>query len=171
MGIGKVNEDDFASALHQYVKDSRHATPAQRQIIADAAMRERTSQPDLVRIDSEDRKHKAGDIISFEKGASFSGAVKRVLAGDSIGHIGWKSDDKAIYRIRGAKRGLDVPYGHKALQGLQFSAAGEKETILAGSYRVVKVGTVTEPGTNPDYGYRVKMYLLEEVNDNTKSEG
>lgn len=62
--------------------------------------------------------------------------------------------------ISNPKRGLDIDYRDVKSK---FGASSEQETLITGRYRVQEVRDITEPSTNPDYGYTVKAYYLKEV--------
>jgi hypothetical protein len=162
-GGGKPPSGEFSLDLlvSKWVGNPDAITADEKESLRLLAAESKTSREELIRISRRDEKHQVGDIVDFSGPTSFSGAVQSVLAGKPIGHLGWKSSDKAIYQISKPKRGFDVDYSK--VSGISFSADGEKETIVSGKYRVVRRLQITEPGTRPSQGYTVPSYILEEV--------
>lgn len=144
--------------VQEYVRSPDRLDKTQKQQLAELVKRSQTTRPKLVRVSREDPRYQQGEILDFEA-TSFTGVA--LDEGKQAGQIAWKSSDKALMIVEKPKRGLDVPY--KQIQTPHFYAVGEEETIVAGRYLVKEVRQVTEPGTRPEYGYKVPMYVLEEV--------
>lgn len=149
------------SALSNWVESPESVSQETKANLADEAKESRSSKAELIRISREDRGHRLGEMVDFEGPTSFTGSVEKVLAGNPIGHIGWKSSDKALYKITKPTRGLDIDYSN--ITSPKFSAIGENETIVSGRYRVSKIEKITEPGTNIGYGYKTTLYHLTEI--------
>jgi hypothetical protein len=149
--------DTPVEALAAYVSDSRTITHQQRDQVARFVASHRLNRIRLERIESEDPDWEVEFVVRWGP-KSFTQA--RVSEGERTGHVGWKSSDRALCCIEGAVRGWAVDYD---LFRTQFNARAEREVIVSGSYRVVEKRKVTEPFTNPDYGYRIPMYVLVEA--------
>lgn len=119
----------------------------------------KTAAKALIRINREDPKWREGQRIQLPT-TSFTREGNTVKSGKAIGHIGWKSSDKALIEIEAPSRGLDVDYSQFSVP---FNASGEAETLVAGSYVVKAVTKIPEPGTSPAYGYLVPLYTLTEA--------
>lgn len=156
----KAVESGLGGILSAYVTNPGSLSGEDSRKLSGIAERSLTKAEALIRISREDPKYEVGGTVSFGKPTSMSRAVSAVLEGDSIGHIGWSTSDRALVRIKSPVHGLDVDYSKV---DTPFSAAGEKETIVAGKYLVESVSRVTEPGTDKQYGYTVPMYTLVEV--------
>lgn len=154
---GRTGSDDSLSIVQKWVNSPQSVAPVEKSNLADLAKKSKTDQGELERIFKTDPDYRVGDIIDFGV-TSFTGV--NVSGGKAAGGIGWKSSDGALGKISNPRRGYDVPY-NKISAG--FNAKAEKETIVSGRYRVVKIDKVVEPGTNPNYGYTVKQYVFEEL--------
>jgi hypothetical protein len=154
---GNLTQEDI-DAVSRFVGGGYDITPEDRARVAELAKTHTTKADHLERILRDDPKHHEGDVIDLPA-TSFTSV--RVSKGKSAGQISWKYSDEAIYLLDNPKRGFDVPY--QKLNSMGFSASLERETILAGKYRVKRAGKITEPGTEKHQGYKVKAYILEEV--------
>ena len=139
-------------------------TSEERNVVATRTRSSTTLRTQLQRIESNDPKYEVGQVVEYKDGASFT--AHDILAGEGAGDIGWKSNDGAVIRILNPKHGLDIDY--TKTKGIRFGASNEKETILASKYRVVNRTMMTEPNTNPEYGYKIPVYTLEESDEFTK---
>lgn len=144
--------------VSKHVQDSGSLSVKEQHRLAVLASHSKTKQNTLQRIVHDNPKWTQGETLHFGP-TSFTGVD--VKEGRGAGDIGWKSTDGAIVSIQKPKRGLDVDYKQAKTKG--FSAASEKETIVSGWYRVIKVEKIAEPGTNPEDGYKAPHYVLEEV--------
>lgn len=118
--------------------------------------------PEIIRIERDDPCWKVGELFNFTYVMSFTRKVKEIRAGKTAGAISWKSNDGALILIRNPTRGLDIVTDIYRNIKVPFSAASEAETMVTGTYKVVKIFRVTEPGTSKSCGYKTRMYLLEE---------
>ena len=114
----------------------------------------------LERIQSDFPDWTVGETIKFSV-ASFSAA--EFTKGERAGAIGWKSTDKCVVRVENPKRGLTVSYAGRGLIDMQFDAGAERETLLTGNYVVSDIKDIVEPGTIPEYGYKIKVFVIREV--------
>lgn len=136
-----------------YRVDATDRRALKRRILAST-----TDAGPLERIEREDPKWREGDVVELDV-TSFSSV--RFSESKSAGHITWKSRDKAIITVERPRRGLTIDYD--TIGNVGFNAAAERETLLAGPYRVVAVERIVEPFTAPQYGYRVPLYTLREI--------
>lgn len=83
-----------------------------------------------------------------------------IIKNETIGQVSWRSDREGILLIERPKRGFDVPYDKVKVP---FNAAQEKETIVAGRYRVKEIRKIPEPGTREIDGWTTKLYVLQEL--------
>lgn len=112
----------------------------------------------LERVQRDDPKWVAGDEVEFVV-ASFTSV--RIADGQKAGVIAWKSSDKCIVVIDDPYRGLTIDYSKVKVM---FSASAERETLITGRYRVLRVDKITEPGTRPEQGWpKIPMYTLQEI--------
>ena len=148
---------EFVKAINDYVRDSRTMSSGSKKIIRDWVLR--SSLPSglkLQRISSEDPKYNVGDSTSFPL-ASFT--MVDVASGKSAGQISWKSSDACIMQLNDPKTGWIIDYD---VINVAFNAAAESEVIVTGNYVIVDKQMITEPGTAPQYGYEIPLYVLEE---------
>lgn len=148
------------SLIDKYVQDSHSLSETEQQRLAEAVRTKTPKAKSVIRIMPEDPGWTPSHTVSFDQPKSTSSAVQDVLAGKPIGHISWKGSDGALVLIENPKTGLDVDYSKTNTP--DFSAAGEKETIVAGKYYVHERREVPEPGTREEDGYKVPMYVLRE---------
>lgn len=151
----------FVEAANDYVRDSRGfgQDPRKKSILMNW-VKSSILPPGLVlqRISSVDPKYEVGDRMSFLPLASFT--TVDVASGKSAGQISWKSSDACIMQIENPIRGWKVDYN---IIKVLFDASSEKEVIVSGDYVVVERRIIPEPGTLPQYGYEIPMYILREV--------
>lgn len=156
--------EEEVEAIVKYVRDSRVARTDPKTVATIASyVKECTLPPSLIleRVSSEVPTE--GDILGFNPGSFTKVSLS---SGESAGHIAWKSYDKCIFRLVNPTRGWVVDYGmlrKRAPQALMFDASAEQEVIVAGNYRIVSKETIVEPGTNPNYGYRIPLFVLQEM--------
>lgn len=156
--------EEEVEAIVKYVRDSRVARTDPKTIKAVANYVKECRLPSnlvLERVSSEIPIE--GDVLSFNPGSFTKVSLS---SGKSAGHIAWKSYDKCIFRLVNPTRGWEVDYGmlrEVAPQALMFDASAEQEVIVAGNYRIVSKEMIVEPGTNPNYGYRIPLFVLQEM--------
>jgi hypothetical protein len=141
--------------LSKHINDSHSLTKEEKTELKAAVLRSTTTKKMLQRVSVDDAKHERGEVIDLGPTAFTS---SNLLKGSGADHISVKYSDDALYLIREPKRGLDVDYAK--LTAKNFSAAAEKETVLAGKYRVAKVVKQDHPGRNSGH---LKVYVLEEI--------
>jgi hypothetical protein len=148
---------EFVKAINDYVRDSRTMSYGSRKIVHDWVSQS-TLPPGLKlqRISSKDPNYSVGDSISFPL-ASFT--MVDVTSGKSAGQISWKSSDACIMQLKDPKTGWVIDYD---VISVAFDAAAEREVIVTGNYVVVDKQMIVEPGTAPQYGYEIPLYILEE---------
>lgn len=149
---------EFVDAINKYVSDSRVTSYAQKKIIIDWV--DNSSLPRglvLQRVSSSDPEYEVGDTVNFPL-ASFTTAD--LTTGKSAGHIAWKSSDKCLMMIENPVKGWKVDYN---IIKVFFDASSEKEVIVTGNYMVIEKRMITEPGTLPQYGYKIPLYVLQEL--------
>lgn len=108
----------------------------------------------MYRVSRDDRKHERGDELNLPP-TSFTSVDLR--KGDSADHIGVKYSDDAIYKLVKPTRGIDVDYSK--VTSKNFYAGEERETIVGGSYKVLKITKMEHPGRQ---GY-IRVYHIEET--------
>lgn len=149
---------EFLEAINAYVRDSRTVDPASRKLIRDWVRGKSLSSPmTLERVSSSIPAERVGDTMSFPL-ASFTRVP--ISRGMNAGHIGWKYSDRCIIAIPGATRGWEVDYD---VINVSFDASSEQEVLVSGDYKVERIDQVTEPGTAPQYGYKIPYYILSEI--------
>jgi len=152
------NNDEFIRLLNKYVQDSDTLNSAEKRSLAVYVESSKLDgQHRLERIDRSDPDYQVGDLVNFIV-KSFT--LLKVSEGQKAGHIAWKSSDEAITVIQSASRGMKIDYN---LIKVWFDSDSEKEVLVTGNYRVMEKLMITEPGTAPQYDYKVPMYVLKEV--------
>lgn len=156
--------EEEIEAIVKYVRDSRVARTDPKTVATVANYVKECTLPSsliLERVSSEVPAE--GDILSFNPGSFTKVSLS---SGKSAGHIAWKSYDKCIFRLVNPTRGWEVDYTmlrEVAPQALMFDASAEQEVIVAGNYRIVSKEMIVEPDTNPNYGYRIPLFVLQET--------
>lgn len=152
---------EFIEAVNDYVRDSRVSVKnIKKTNILMNWVKSSMLPPGLTlqRVSSTDPKYNVGDRVSFLPLASFT--TVDLSSGKSAGNIAWKSYDACIIQIENPLRGWKVDYN---IVNVLFDASSEKEVIVSGEYVVVEKRMIPEPGTLPQYGYEIPLYILREV--------
>lgn len=155
----KKGNDDY-DIISKHVQNSKSLTKEDRGKLTQIVMKSTTKQPQLQRVSSNDQYHQDGEIIELGP-TSFTSAD--LLSGDAAEHIAIKYSDEVLYVINKPQRGLDVDYAKINTEG--FHVPGEKETILAGRYKVVSSKKEEHPGRSG----HIKVYHLEELKQPTQA--
>ena len=156
--VAEAADVPLSALLTEYTLDPRMMPDAHRHVLANIASTSRVRGIDrLERISRDVPDWQEGDVVDLFL-ASFSSA--RFSRGESAGQIAWKTADGAIIAIEHPKRGLTVDYA--LVNQRHFSPAAERETIVSGLYRVVRIERIVEPDTYAPYGYTVPLITLAE---------
>jgi len=142
--------------IEKWVNNPSTVSSLEKEQLINLAKTSKTNQTNLERIVRDDPQYYLNQIVDLD--GSFTGI--EVSKGKSAGEITWKSSDGALIKIINPSRGYDIPY---ASITSRFGASREKETLVSGKYKVKEIKQITEPGTNPIYGYTVPQYILEEI--------
>jgi len=144
--------------LNSFVQDARTLDPIKKFNLAKFVERQMLDRPTRIeRIVLIDPDWNVGDNVKFTL-ASFTKV--QVSQGKKAGAIAWKSSDEALIVIDRATRGYAIDYD---LITLMFSASEEKEVLVTGQYRCIDKKMIVEPGTEPQYEYKVPCYFLTEI--------
>lgn len=154
-GPTPTSERTDYSLVSKHVQDSATLSSEEREQLKEVVVGSRTSRSRLERVSSDDPKHEEGSIIDLGP-TSFTST--RLTRGEGADHISIKYSDEAVYVVRDPTRGLDVDYSR--VRTTHFTAVGERETILAGRYRVAGRKKMEHPASSGN----IRVYILEEVN-------
>lgn len=140
--------------VSKYVNDSKALSDEEKQKLKESISRSSTSKARLERVMTNDPRHSVGDEIDLGP-SSFTDV--RLTASKGADHISIKYSDDAVYILKDPKRGIDVDY--TKVESKNFSAAGEKETVVAGKYRIVGRKSMDHPARSG----KLRVYILSEV--------
>lgn len=135
----------------------------------------------IIRVERKKTRAVVGQIVDFRMPLSFTKRVADVIRGKSPSATAYTSHHDGFMLINNPTRGLDVDYSK--LKFVSHSAVTEQEVLVAGKYKVIKIGRVIEPGTalrtkskdGEISGYDaadsrfVPLIVLEEVHDAPKT--
>ena len=149
---------EFIEVLNAYVRDSRLLNAAQKRLLQGWVAGKQLGSPmTLERVSERLPEELVGDTMSFNL-ASFTKVA--VSQGKNAGQIGWKYSDKCIIAIPNATRGWEIDYN---IVDVSFDASSEQEVLVTGNYKVERIDEITEPGTAPQYEYKIPYYVLKEA--------
>ncbi len=143
--------------LQKWVTDNGQLSITEKMMMANEILENGmvSQYPILERVSTEDVEYWKNDIIQFKLPASFTRVeLSKAKAAGQIS-VGYTS--RSLFRIEGQAIGYDIDF--RMLSGVAVDfALNEKETIVAGAYRVTNVEKIEV------FGYEIPMYTLSPIN-------
>ena len=148
--------------VNKYVNDEPYSLSEAELIrLGDIVKSSTCSANRIIRVDKRVVSAKPGTIVDFKMPLSFTKLVTEVLNGRAPKACAYDPrQHETLLMINNPTRGLEVDYSKLKLW---HPAQREKEVLIAGKYRVVKIVKAVEPGYLPRMNYNQTGYDVDET--------